>query len=275
MAGYGIYSGVGGLGQEQESVPKVQSFDDSQIYQNSAGPAYTGPAAQDQGSVQGGGSGSATFGNTPKFGESTSNSGFYGLGGLSKSQYYLPSNAPQELRASNMDPIQKSIQLGGGMVRDQDLQYLMGASQNSRNPYYSGIAQYGIDANQYAGQFQNSGFDPQNAAGFFQQQSQRGKVGGVNYNIDPSFGLRGSIGDLNFDVMQYDNNWNSPAAYNAWNGYLGGQGWETAQQVSQGVGNILNNGGPRGYQFQNGVNSAYRPGVQNEAYMGNGLYFVG
>lgn len=99
-----------------------------------------------------------------------------------------------------------------------------GASSGQMNDaYYQGAPTLGNIYNQYG-----SGFDPSkftglsgtdgslsslqsnlgkagygldNIGGYYQNQSMGGSpVAGVNYNFDPTFGLRGSIGGLDFDV---------------------------------------------------------------------------
>lgn len=275
MAGYGIYAGVG-LPQDQQEMGAQSSSAPVQSYQPAA-PVSSGYAGPLEGlSSQSPQSNGGSFGGPTGPVGSTMNSAFAGLGGTSKAQYYLPHGSNSDLYSSQLDPFQMSAQLGGGHYRDEDLKYLRGAQENSQNASYSQFASHGIDPTNYLGTFNGGGYDPGDPTSisrYFQQQSNRyGPQAGVNYSLDPSFGLVGSIGDLNFDALQYNSGWDRGGAFNAFNPYLQRDGVDRNDQYVPAIYNfgnsITSNGGPRAYRSSGGNSSFYTPSV-NQGYNGD------
>jgi hypothetical protein len=274
MAGFGLYSGVGvpsAQNQNQQGITSspIQSFSTMADYSaNSAG----GIAAPANGGTQ-------NMAGQQPIGMSTMNSGFNGLGGVSKADYYLPGSANSDLRSTTMDPFQMSAQLGGGQIRSEDIAALRQAQTNSQDSGYSAFASHAIDPTNYLNQYKAGNYN--GAADYFQQQSQHAPVQGVKYGLDPSFGLTGSIGDLNFDALRYNQNWNAPAAFQAFNPYLEmdgvDRGQQTMQQVQQFTDNLRNgrqsdaNGfyidPARQFQFQGGPQ--YAPDGSLSSYQGS------
>lgn len=131
--------------------------------------------------------------------------GPYGL----QQSAYLPPGASGDLYDNFKTPYELSAQLGGGNIRDSDIAALRQGTTNMQNPYYAPLAGLGIkDPSSYLSGFQNyvgKGAQApglQDAQRYFQQQSMQGPQNGVNYFFDNSYGVRGNVGNFNFDVNQ-------------------------------------------------------------------------